>query len=110
MRILLSQSIPLIPARQGTVLADFALPSQGIGNHLAQSAHARSFSKTSLRLLSISAVAFGKDSDVPFAGFKVAVTSIFPWRNSGGSGKCSVPSASTSKIAVIVLMGGRYRP
>ena len=41
------------------------------------------------------------------AGFSVAVTSTFPWRNSSGSGRCRVPSASGSRIVVMVLTAGR---
>ena len=66
--------------------------------------NSRNFWNASLRRRSISGVACGLVAEVPLAAFSVAVTSIFPCRNYAGSGKCSVPSASASNIAVIVLM------
>src|SRR5688500_4982165 len=53
----------------------------------------------------MSGVARGAADDAPLAGLSVAVTSILPWRNSGGTGRRTVPSASASRIATIVLIG-----
>jgi hypothetical protein len=58
----------------------------------------------------MSGVARGLGDDAPLTGRSVAVTSTFPWRRSAGTGKCNVPSASASKMALIVFTPVFYPP
>jgi hypothetical protein len=64
----------------------------------------RNSCNAALRRATISGVARTTERDVPSAGLSVAVTSIYPWRNSAGKGRCSVPSVSGSRLGVIVLI------
>ena len=90
-----------IPAGQRPVLPDFTLPGHRVGD-LFKRAEIPQLPQRGQCVFPGWAFAGSRTSWMMAVTFNVAV------RNSTGNGRCNVPSASASKIAVIVLMGEIY--